>query len=202
MDKLESIREEDYGQCDSPKAKKVFINMLDSHMHSPMHSKQPKMKSVDGKSINLSSPSSYTSSSPSSTSSLSSTSNIHHQKQAMANQAINGSSEYISKENIKLGAIVSLKFKFYSARYSQHAKLQPPSANATTWSWNAKSHTPLNAFELGRHEWRRLVTFDVDGTSDWTWTASVTTNAATHTCKRPVRARNSRCTSFDSNTSR
>ncbi|CRL04915.1 CLUMA_CG018178, isoform A [Clunio marinus] len=91
MEKLESIREEDYGQCDSPKAKKVFINMLDSHMHSPMQSKAPKMKPVDGKSINLSSPCSYTSSSPSSTSSLSSTSNVQHQKQAMVNQALNGS---------------------------------------------------------------------------------------------------------------
>lgn len=100
MDKLESIREEDYSLCDSPKAKKVFINMMDSHMHSPLHSKQPKMKSIDGKSINLSSPCSYTSSSPSSTSSLSSISNVQHQKQALANQALNGSSEYISKTTL------------------------------------------------------------------------------------------------------
>lgn len=94
MDKLDSIREEDYGQCDSPKAKKVFINMMDSHMHSKTH----KSKLVEGKSINLSSPSSYTSSSPSSTSSLSSTSNVQHQKQAMSGQTLNGSSEYISKK--------------------------------------------------------------------------------------------------------
>lgn len=100
MDKLESIREEDYGHCDSPKAKKVFINMMDSHTHSPVQSKPPKMKSVDGKSINLSSPSSYTSSSPSSTSSLSSTSNVQHQRQSMANQALNGTSEYISKKSV------------------------------------------------------------------------------------------------------
>jgi hypothetical protein len=90
MDKLDSIREEDYGQCDSPKAKKVFVNLLD------MHSKTPKMKLAEGKSINLSSPSSYTSSSPSSTSSLSSTSNVQH-KQAMSGHPINGSSEYISR---------------------------------------------------------------------------------------------------------
>lgn len=110
MDKLESIREEDYGQCDSPRAKKVFINMLDSHMHSPMHTKQPKMKAADGKSINISSPSSYTSSSPSSTSSLSSTSNVHHQKQAMVNQALNGSSEYISKRTFKFWTCFSMRF--------------------------------------------------------------------------------------------
>lgn len=102
MDKLEPIREEDYGQCDSPKAKKVFINMLDSHMHSPLQSsKQPKIKTIDGKSLNLSSPCSYTSSSPSSTSSLSSISNVQHQKQTMANQALNGSSEYISKRRFQ-----------------------------------------------------------------------------------------------------
>lgn len=97
MDKLDSIREEDYGQCDSPKAKKVFINMLDSHLHS----KTPKMKLTEGKSINLSSPSSYNSSSPSSTSSLSSTSNVQHkQAMSMSGQAMNGSSEYISTQVI------------------------------------------------------------------------------------------------------
>jgi hypothetical protein len=88
---------DDYGQCDSPKAKKIFINMLDHMSQSPSSKSQQKMKSGDGKTLNLSSPSSYNSSSPSSTSSLSSTSNVHHQKQAMGGQAMNGSSEYISR---------------------------------------------------------------------------------------------------------
>jgi hypothetical protein len=102
---------DDYGQCDSPKAKKIFINMLDQMHHSP---KSQKLKSSsDGgggggaKALNLSSPSSYHSSSPSSTSSLSSTSNVHHQKNAMSGQSMNGSSEYISKLIFDL-----LKLKF------------------------------------------------------------------------------------------
>lgn len=95
MNKLEPIREEDFGQSDSPKAKKVFINMLESQTHPSIHQKKCKRKSVDGKSTNHSSASSYTSSSPSSTSSMSSMSNIR-QKQAMTNSPLNGSSEYIS----------------------------------------------------------------------------------------------------------
>lgn len=92
---------DDYGQCDSPKAKKIFINMLDQMHHSPPTStKSQKIKSSSeggAKAMNLSSPSSYNSSSPSSTSSLSSTSNAHHQKAAMSSaQTLNGSSEYIS----------------------------------------------------------------------------------------------------------
>lgn len=97
---------DDYGPCDSPKAKKIFINMLDQ-IHSPSASskqqQQSKMKSsMEGKPMNISSPSSYNSSSPSSTSSLSSTSNVQHQKNAMTGQTMNGSSEYISKIFIDL----------------------------------------------------------------------------------------------------
>lgn len=90
---MDTIREEEYAHCDSPRANKMFINMLDSQMSS----KEGKIKSVEGKSIHLSSPSSYASSSPSSTSSMSSTSIVQHQKQTMAGQALNGSSEYISQ---------------------------------------------------------------------------------------------------------
>lgn len=176
MDKLESIREEDFGQCDSPKAKKVFINMLDSHMHSPLHSKQPKMKSIDGKSINLSSPCSYTSSSPSSTSSLSSISNVQHQKQAMAQQALNGSSEYISRKSLKIYESSLISFKYYSARYSQHAKFQPPSTNATARSGTSKLNSSIT-FKL---EWRWWLRFsvNVDWTTSWTRTSSVSPNAS------------------------
>lgn len=148
MDKLESIREEDYGQCDSPKSKKVYINMLDSHMHSPLHTKQPKMKSIDGKSINLSSPSSYNSSSPSSTSSLSSTSNVQHQKQAMANQALNGSSEYISKKIVKLLGSAANLFTFLAVHdilnmpnFNHLQQMQPLGAGIQNLSHRS---TPLN----------------------------------------------------------
>ncbi|KAL7014220.1 hypothetical protein ACKWTF_015809 [Chironomus riparius] len=91
-DKMDQFKESDeYGPCDSPKAKKIFINMLDQ-MHSPSTTtKQHKMKSSEGKAMNISSPSSYNSSSPSSTSSLSSTSNVQHQKNAISGQALNGS---------------------------------------------------------------------------------------------------------------
>lgn len=95
---MDQQQSDDYNQCGSPKAKKIFINMLDQMQLS--HSPKPKMhqqKIKDGKSMNLSSPSSYNSSSPSSTSSLSSTPNPQHQKHSIAHgQSINGSSEYIS----------------------------------------------------------------------------------------------------------
>lgn len=149
MDKLESIREEDYGQCGSPKAKKIFINMMDSHMQS----KAPKMKSVEGKSINLSSPSSYASSSPSSTSSLSSTSNVQHQKQAMANQALNGSSEYISKRSFSsLGSIAnhSLVFTVHDIlnmpNFTHLQQMQPLGAGLQNLTHRS---TPLNLGGMG-----------------------------------------------------
>ena len=91
---------DDFNQCESPKAKKIFINMLDQMQlsHSPKSKMQPKIKVFDGKSINLSSPSSYNSSSPSSISSLSSTPNPQHQKHTQhgsiaQGQSISGSSE-------------------------------------------------------------------------------------------------------------
>lgn len=88
---------DDFNPCGSPKAKKIFINMLDQMQlsHSPKpKTQQHKIKSVDGKSMNLSSPSSYNSSSPSSTSSLSSTPNPQHQKHPMQHgQSMNGNSE-------------------------------------------------------------------------------------------------------------
>lgn len=99
MDKLESIREEDRGHSVSPKSKKVYINMLDSHSQHSEPKSSEKKAAKDGKSVNLSSPSSYTSSSPSSTSSLSSISHVY-KKQTKAAQASNGSSElYISSNN-------------------------------------------------------------------------------------------------------
>lgn len=89
---------DEYGQCGSPKAKKIFINMLDQMQNSPKSKSQhQKMKNCEEKSMNLSSPSSYHSSSPSSTSSLSSTPNLHHQKQPITHGTMNGSSEYISQ---------------------------------------------------------------------------------------------------------
>jgi hypothetical protein len=197
-DKLESIREEDYGQCDSPKAKKVFINMLDSHMHSPsLQSKQPKMKSVDGKSINLSSPSSYNSSSPSSTSSLSSTSNVQHQKQSMAGQALNGSSEYISKREVFTPSNRNkLIHRFsFSARNSQHAKLQSPSANAKCKS--SKSFTSFDAFEF-----RQRIAIDVNGFATRLGTSAISANASTRAGERATWTRHSRRASFDSNAAR
>lgn len=177
MDKLESIREEDYGQCDSPKAKKVFINMLDTHLHSPLQSK-PKMKSIDGKSINLSSPSSYTSSSPSSTSSLSSTSNVQHQKQSMANQALNGSSEYISR-NVSCCVPVANSLPVHSARHSQHAKFQSPESDAATRTRPSEPVASFDAFEL-RNERRRWfwVAVDVNWAANRLGAAAVTTNAS------------------------
>lgn len=107
MDKLESIREENRGHSVSPKSKKVYINMLDSHsQHSESKSSEKKV-AKDGKSVNLSSPSSYTSSSPSSTSSLSSISHVF-KKQTKAAQASNGSSElYISSNASPACAIVT-----------------------------------------------------------------------------------------------
>lgn len=178
MDKLESIREEDYGQCDSPKAKKVFINMMDSHMHSPLQSKPPKNKSIEGKSINLSSPSSYTSSSPSSTSSLSSTSNVQHQKQAMANQALNGSSEYISKKTSYSWSPIANVFIPNSARYSQHAKFQSSSTNAAGRCGTSKPNAPIDAFKFRWNErWWRRISANVYRVTDRFGLAPVPSNA-------------------------
>lgn len=87
---------DDYGQCTSPKAKKIFINMLDQMQNSPKSKSHQNQQQKSEKSMNLSSPSSYHSSSPSSTSSLSSTPNPHHQKQSIMHGNMNGSSEYIS----------------------------------------------------------------------------------------------------------
>lgn len=106
---------DEYGQCGSPKAKKIFINMLDQMQNSPKSKSQhQKMKNCEEKSMNLSSPSSYHSSSPSSTSSLSSTPNLHHQKQPITHGTMNGSSEYISQclSCLKIEILTQKSLKF------------------------------------------------------------------------------------------
>jgi hypothetical protein len=95
MDKLEN-QEDDYENCESPKAKRHFIESQDAKMH-----KKHKSSSESQKSIPM--PSSPCHSSPSSTSSISSTLNIHQQKQLISDQCYNnGSSEYISKLNVAI----------------------------------------------------------------------------------------------------
>ena len=172
--------------------------MLDSH--SQMHSKTHRVKLVEGKSINLSSPSSYTSSSPSSTSSLSSTSNVQHQKQAMSGQTLNGSSEYISKKgSCVLDFFIYTRY-FCSARHSQHAKFQSPTTNARRKS-SKFSSSPAHE---SRRRLRVPTSTYVNRTSHGTRTRSpsVAADATTSIGKWTTRPRNSRRSSSDSNASR
>lgn len=90
MDKLDN-QEDDYERCESPKAKRLF---LEAH---EINSKLNKLKSCDSQKL-VPLPSSPCHSSPSSRSSISSPLNVHHQKQVMADHCLNGSSEYISNE--------------------------------------------------------------------------------------------------------
>lgn len=87
MDKIDN-QDDDYEHCESPKAKRLF---LESH---EINSKFNKHKSVDSQKL----ASSPCHSSHSSRSSISSPL-VHHQKQLMAEQCLNGSSEYISKQD-------------------------------------------------------------------------------------------------------
>lgn len=120
MEKIDN-QDDDYESCESPKAKRQFLESQDA---------KNKQKSI-----------SPCHSSPSSTSSISSTLNIHHQKQLMADQCYNnnGSSEYISKINvaiysyfirISLCVVVSLVEDINMQNHLSHGQKQRENAHS------------------------------------------------------------------------
>lgn len=189
---------DEYGQCGSPKAKKIFINMLDQMQNSPKSKSQhQKMKNCEEKSMNLSSPSSYHSSSPSSTSSLSSTPNLHHQKQPITHGTMNGSSEYISQclSCLKLEIFNSKNpWNSRSERAHEPPKLLASPANAvwhftTATSINATGHERRHESEFTANDWwgfiglglaavTSIATIDID---EWSACARNSRSSGSHT---------------------